>query len=436
MNPPSLGGLSTVLSNRQFLALWLAQALSQTALNALLYTLLVRVEEWTASSTAVGLLILSFILPSVVIGAAAGVFVDRWEKKRVLLITNLLRAVILVSFLVLSQNFFLVLMVNLLFSIVSQFFAPAELAAIPAVVQPQQLLIANGLFNLTLNSAQLIGFVILGPVLVKSLTGPEVFITLAAIYIMCALFIWAMELHEPPIVKAADLTRHWVSVMMSELKAGWELLTSDSSISLSIMHLTLVNSLILVIGMLAPGFVSRVLGVRAADAVFIMAPAGFGMLLGLAVLPRMAARWAKEQIANAGIYLIAATLVLLGIVGQFGPAIVPGSTDLYLGETQLPEKTPLISMVMILALLLGLSYAFVNISAQTLVQERVPFDLRGRIFAAQLALANAAAVAPLLFLGGLADLIGINVVTYLGAAVVLTTGVFSTMHTRGAQEAV
>ncbi len=431
MNPPTAGGLAHLLSNRQFLYLWLAQALSQTALNALVYTLLVRVEEWTGSSTALGLLILSFILPSVVMGAAAGVFVDRWRKKRVLIITNLLRALILVGFLVLSQSFILVLIVNLAFAIVTQFFAPAELSAIPAIVPKEQLLVANGLFNLTLNSAQLMGFVILGPILAKSLSGTEVFIVLSALYLICAIFIWLMQLNEPPITKdALHLRNGWIDTMLTELKEGWRLLTSDNSISVSILHLTLVNSLILMIGMLAPGFVSRVLGVRAADAVFVMAPAGIGMLCGLFALPSMARTWTKERIANGGILLISATLILFGLVGQIGPAVLPTSTALHLGDILLPEKTPLITLVMMLAFVLGLSYAFVNISAQTLVQERVPFDLRGRIFAAQFALANAAAIVPLLFLGGLADLIGINVVTYVGAGIVFSSGVFSIFHTR------
>src|SRR3990172_3153723 len=175
MSQQGFGNVSAVLENRSFLYLWLAQALSQTALNALLYVLLIRVQEETGSSTAVGLLILSFIIPSVVMGVVAGVFVDRAQKKAVLLITNLLRALIVATFLVTGNSFWLVLLLNLAFSVVSQFFAPAELAAIPAVVSKPLLLVANGLFNLTLNGAQLMGFVILGPLLAKGLSGPAVF---------------------------------------------------------------------------------------------------------------------------------------------------------------------------------------------------------------------------------------------------------------------
>ena len=64
---------------------------------------------------------------------------------------------------------------------------------------------------------------------------------------------------------------------------GWRLLVNDPSVSISVSHLTFINSLILVIGMLAPGYVSRVLGIRPDDAVYVMAPAGIGMLVGIGI---------------------------------------------------------------------------------------------------------------------------------------------------------
>ncbi|MBI2885840.1 MAG: MFS transporter [Chloroflexi bacterium] len=431
MSQESQAGLSAVLKNRSFLFLWIAQALSQTSLNALVYTLLVRIQEDTGSTTALGLLILSFIVPSVVIGATAGVFVDWWQKKTVLLTTNLLRALIVVTFLALSGNFLLVLLVNLTFSIVSQFFAPAEIAAIPAVVPRNQLIVANGLFNLTMSGAQLMGFVIAGPILVKSLTGAAVFLVLASAYLLCSLLIWFMRLDEPERRhNGQDVGGRWFNTIVTELREGWGLLVRDNSISLSIMHLTLMNSLVLVIGMLAPGFVNKVLGIRADDAVFIMAPAGVGMLVGITFLPRLAGRWPKDLLANVGIFATATTLYLLGIVGKLGNALIPRGILNRLGLVGLPEEAGLVSIVMTLAFVLGIGYALVNVAAQTLVQERVPFDLRGRIFAAQLAFANTAAVLPLLFFGSLADLVGISEVTLFSATIVLLAGVFSTVQTQ------
>jgi MFS family permease len=317
------------------------------------------------------------------------------------------------------------------FSTVSQFFAPAELAAIPTVVPKGQLLYANGLFALTVSGAQLMGFVIVGPVLAKSLEGPAVFLFLSLVYLVCTLLIWLMRMEEPEIAPdGLDLKTGWVGALVVELKEGWRLLAQDNAVSLPIMHLTLVNSMMLVIGMLAPGYVSRVLGIRADDSFYVMAPAGIGMLAGISLLPRLAHRWAKELLANVGIFLTASALYLLGVVGRLGHILIPKGFFQRIGLGAFPEELGLVGIVVMLALLLGIGYSLVNVSAQTLVQERVPFDLRGRIFATQFAFANAAAVVPLLFLGGLADLVGISQVTLLSATVVLVAGIFSSFQTR------
>src|SRR3972149_5051898 len=70
---PPAGRERPLLADRRFAALWLVQGLSQTAYNALLFTLLVVVLDLTSSSTHMGLLILSFILPSILLGMAVGV---------------------------------------------------------------------------------------------------------------------------------------------------------------------------------------------------------------------------------------------------------------------------------------------------------------------------------------------------------------------------
>src|SRR6476659_798816 len=77
--------------NRNFLLLWLAQAISQTAQNAIWYGIVVLVQQRSHSSTLLSLAILTLIIPSVIFGVLAGVYVDRWDKRVVLIATNVLR---------------------------------------------------------------------------------------------------------------------------------------------------------------------------------------------------------------------------------------------------------------------------------------------------------------------------------------------------------
>ena len=81
----------SIWNNHHFLLLWLAQAISQTAQNAIWYGIVVLVQRISNSSTQLSLAVLTLIIPSVIFGVLAGVYVDRWDKRGVLIATNLIR---------------------------------------------------------------------------------------------------------------------------------------------------------------------------------------------------------------------------------------------------------------------------------------------------------------------------------------------------------
>ena len=82
---------SHVLRNKNFLCLWLDQLMSQIADRFLLYILLILVYKLTKSNLGVSIPLLIFGFSAVLFGPSAGVFVDRWNKKHVMVISNLLR---------------------------------------------------------------------------------------------------------------------------------------------------------------------------------------------------------------------------------------------------------------------------------------------------------------------------------------------------------
>ncbi len=161
-----------VFRNSGFLRLWLSQVTTQIGGNMVLFGLTVIVVESTSSNTAVSLLILSFLVPAVLFSAVAGVYVDRIDRRLILVATNFLRGAAFVLLYLAGANFAVILLLNIFVSTVTVFFAPAELAMIPVLVPRSQLLAANGIFTLTLNAAFAVGFALLGP-LVVNLAGPE-----------------------------------------------------------------------------------------------------------------------------------------------------------------------------------------------------------------------------------------------------------------------
>src|SRR4051794_24333318 len=154
----------TLLGNRPFLFLWAAQLFSQLAQQMINYALVRQVADLTAaSSTAIAAIIICFTVPGILFSIVAGVFVERRSKRSILVVTNASRAVAVLFYLLtvlfptLNVGYILpILFVNtLVFSSISQFFAPAEASMIPMLVRPADRVNANALFNLTLTASQL-----------------------------------------------------------------------------------------------------------------------------------------------------------------------------------------------------------------------------------------------------------------------------------------
>src|SRR5436309_5074678 len=172
-------GFLTLLKKKTFLRLWLAQLISMTILNASNYALLVLIEEVTGSTTLVGLAIICFSLPALLLGAPAGVYVDRMNKRRVLWGSNCLRAiatfVFVISLLINRQMLLPVYLLTFFISSIGQFFTPAEGSAIPMLVSEEELMPALSLFNITFMLSQALGFILLAPLVLSLLPDFKIY---------------------------------------------------------------------------------------------------------------------------------------------------------------------------------------------------------------------------------------------------------------------
>ncbi|MEU4608528.1 MFS transporter [Kribbella sp. NPDC023972] len=113
----------------------------------------------TGSTLASGGLLLSSFVPMVVLGSLAGVFVDRWDRRRTMIVTNVLHAVVLLPLLAVRDegSIWIVYAVVLVQSCLQQFFRPAEQSLIPVLVESRQLVTANALNSQTSDIARLVG---------------------------------------------------------------------------------------------------------------------------------------------------------------------------------------------------------------------------------------------------------------------------------------
>lgn len=197
----------SLLRRRDFALLWtggLVSVAGDWVLNAALPFF---VYEETESTVATAGMIVARLAPAVLLGSIAGVFVDRWSRKRLLVWTNLLQAAVVALLLLVPGEgwLWLVFAVAAAQSVLAAFSSPAESALLPALVTEDELLAANALNTLNNRIARLAG-VPLGGALLAYLGLETVVIVDAATFVLAAALIAPIAAPSTPprVLVAAD----------------------------------------------------------------------------------------------------------------------------------------------------------------------------------------------------------------------------------------
>ncbi|MDE2968234.1 MAG: MFS transporter [Chloroflexota bacterium] len=411
---PSAGPL---VRNRPFMALWSATAIQLTVNSAIQFVLLIWVLEQTGSPFASTLLVICLAAPPVVTGAVAGVLLDRLDKRRVLIIAVVIRAG-LTALLLVADNVSVGAVYAVAFgtALAGQFAVPAGAAALPRFVARQQLLSANSAFQFTTTSTQLIGLVVLAPIMLKVI-GYDASYIISAVALGGSALLLALL----PALSPFDRTPHRVSqdvgqiraalaTTLHDIRSAGELVWRDRLTALALVQLISGVMMLFMFAVLVPQFVHDVLGRAEEDAVFVFWPTGFGALLALVFVPQIGRRIRMNSMASFGLGVITVIVTMFGVLDFLRST---GSTQDWL-----------LAATLIMAFPLGLAYAMVNAPAQTLLQERSPPEMRGRLFSAQMMLANAVSMLALLLVGGVSDAAGVRQGLFLlgGGLFVITLG--------------
>jgi MFS family permease len=432
---PSESGPLAVFRNSGFLRLWLSQASTQIGGNMVLYGLTVIVVGSTNSNTAVSLLILTFLVPAVLFSAVAGVYVDRIDRRLILIATNLLRGAAFVALFLVGTNFALILLLNIAVSTVTVFFAPAELAMIPVLVPRKQLLAANGIFTLTLNGAFALGFALLGPLVVNVASPEAVILVVAGLYFLAAFFCITLPPSPPPPSTPDDPhsglgvgeAEHAVGTTFGQLREGLAYIRANRSISWSLLYLAVAASLVGVLGVLGPDFAQETLGLEAKDFAVVVLPLGFGIVTGILLLNSYGRYFHRRRVIEVGLVVLGILLAALAAAGPISRLLqradAPGGIDL-------SAVTSLLAVVVVIAFFAGIAYGLVAIPSQTQLQEDLPEDVRGRVFGVLGMLVSVASFLPIIIVGPISDLVGTTAVIFVMALLVMFIGIASLL-TRG-----
>ena len=399
------GGFGTLLKNRPFLALWIAQVLSQVAdkiFFVFLIALLVNYQPPPGlENSARSALMFAITLPAILFGSAAGIFVDRFDKRQILVVCNLLRGLIILAMPLLPREFAILLLIGFLESVLTQFFAPAEQAAIPLLVPRQGLMSANALFTTTLMGSLIVGFAIGEPLLtlvsIGGLFGQTGLV--GGLYLLGAGILYFLPLHktgaDPQMVQAHP----W-----SDFKAGLVYLKKDRLVSSAMVQLTILYSVFAALTVLTIKLAEDI-GLKSTQFGFLLAAAGVGMVFGAATLGHWGDRFQNKPLPLIGFLIMAAGLTAFTF-------------------------TKHLSLGLGLSVLLGVGASMVGIPMQTLIQRQTPESMRGKVFGFQNNVVNIALSVPLALTGLLTDAVGLRVVMLGMGTIVSLVGVWAWRSTR------
>ena len=396
-----------ILRDPAFARLWFIQASTQVGGNMALYALTILVFATTRSNTAVSALVMSFLVPPVLLSAAAGVLVDRLNVRSALIVPNTVRTLLTLGLALAGGNVALLLLLNLGVSLTTVVLSPAEASMIPRIVPKPQLETAMGVFNLTLQASFAVGFAFLGPLLV-TIAGPSaVLVVVTVLYAAATLATLGLPT-APPVAIEPGIARRAIQEPVRQLREGLTAISGNREVSRPLLHLAAAASLVGVIGVLGPNLAVS-LGLDPRDLIVIVLPLGLGVVAGIGGVRWLGRGLARRRAAETGLIMLGLLAAAIAAAGWILRAI----------------GVPVIPPVVVLAFCAGAAYAATTVSAQTALFENMPAAIRGRIFGVLASIVSAASLLSVLIAGPLADAISGQIVIAITAAGVVVLAVSS-----------
>jgi MFS family permease len=407
------------LRQRNFGLLWSAGLISLAGDWMLRIALPIYVYQLTGSALATSTMLIAGMLPDLLFGSIAGVFVDRWDRKRTMVISNLLLAIGLLPLLAVrsAEQIWLLYLVAFVESTIAQFFGPAENALLPQLVGDEHLVAANSLNSLNNNLARLIGPALGG--LVAGLIGVVgVALVDAATFLLAAALVALISgVYRPAKVTDADapatIGQAWAAVPREWL-AGLRLILRERVVMILFALIAITSLGEGVFGVLFVVFVNRILGGGAQEIGWLMSAQAVGGLIG-GVLVGWVGNKASSS-ALIGLGALAFGLIDLAIFNY--PAFFPG-----------------FALAVALFVAVGIPGVAMRTGMNVLLQGAVADEYRGRIFGTYGMTGALLALLGATLAGTLGDRLGPVTLLNIQGGVYVIAGLLVPVLLRGARRA-
>jgi MFS family permease len=383
-----------VFRRRNFTLLWSGQLVSTigSSLTSLAASILVYRE--TGSALSVGLMLMATAAPSLFVGLIAGVFVDRLDRKQIMIIADLLRAVLvfLIPFLV-PLNIIWLYVIVLLASAVGQFFDPAHSSIVPETAPDEELAAANSMIAISSFGSTAVGFAASG-LIASQFPIAWCFYVDAVTFLFSALMIFWLQV--PPIKTEEKTT---VAAVLRNLQRGIEFLRRTPIVFSTFLLTPFVALSFGMWNVLLLPFARQALHATEFEYGLQEGLTSVGFVIGSLVMARVSSRLREGQ-------WITLMLFMMGLLGA-----------IYAGLTSIP-------LAIVFVMLSGFANAPYAVARSLVVQRNTPREMRGRV-ASTFYVTRDVAFLLGMAAAGLADSVGVRQMILISALLVLLPGVLA-----------
>ncbi|MBI2356033.1 MAG: MFS transporter [Candidatus Doudnabacteria bacterium] len=382
----------SVLKNTNFTKLWVSQVCSQLTNFLLSFAILIKAFRLTESSASVSIILVAFGLATLLFGAFAGVYADRFDRKWILTIINFSQAIIVLVFLFYENNFWALALLTFVYSALNQFYLPAEAPSIPDLVSKDELLVANGYFAFTTHASMLLGFALAGPMVAfGGFKAP--FIVGFVLLLIAGTATLLLPSLKPKSSHPGFLKNVW-----PDFRDGLRYFTGHKVLHFPLVALIfaqIINGMLIT---LAPALVDKLLGINLEKGTFFaIAPLGLGVITGALILGY------ESRILDRH------NMIITGFIGK-GLALASLAAIAFF-----PSR---LTFYVVAAFVAGIFNAHIFSPAHSIMQSEAVDSHRGRVYAALYVLLQAAATLPSFIAGIMADSFSLQVV-FLGMGLML-----------------
>ncbi|MFD1735929.1 MFS transporter [Bacillus salitolerans] len=396
--------MSKVLFQRNFTLLLLSRQISKLGDGILLIALPFFIYDITGSALAAGTMFIAQMAPNLLFGLIAGVFVDRWDQKKIMIVSDILRALLLFSlvFVNSAEMLWMIYVVAFIQSSIASFFNPASRVILLKVVDKQNLMEANSIISVSSNIINLIGPSLGGALLGLGSFTVVVFVDTVSFFLSALLtFFIDIGNNNSNSIKStySNNTNDQVKNILYEIREGLCLILKNKILYSAIVFMIIVWISLGIINVLFLPFVKDVLNGGAMELGWLQSAASVGGILGGIILLRIKKIFSIYR-------LIIYCSILTGVVYLF------------------VFNFPSLLLALFLYVLLEIPSVIFLVSIESLLQETVDENYRGRFYGAYGTVIGIAVISGMLLSGLLEKSIGVVPALNVAAILLIGSGIF------------